>query len=99
MSDVLQWLQQYYQSNCDGDWEHTWGIKIDTLDNPGWTVKINLQDTLLENQPFTCFEEERSEHDWVHCWVKENVFLGAGGPLNLITILTVFHDWHARVKS
>ena len=43
--DILCWLQNWYHSNCDGGWEHLYGVKIDTLDNPGWSVAIDLEDT------------------------------------------------------
>jgi hypothetical protein len=33
--DLLKRLQDWYVSQCDGGWEHTYGISIDTLDNPG----------------------------------------------------------------
>lgn len=32
--DILKWLENWYSSNCDGDWEHLYGITIRTLDNP-----------------------------------------------------------------
>ena len=38
MGDLLKVSQQWYQSKCDGTWEHMYGVEIDTLDNPGWTV-------------------------------------------------------------
>ena len=41
----IEWLQQWYQKNCDGEWEHLYGIEIETLDNPGWHVKIDLEET------------------------------------------------------
>ena len=31
--DLLIWLQNWNQNHCDGDWEHLYGVKIDTLDN------------------------------------------------------------------
>ena len=40
MGDLLKVLQQWYQSKCDGTWEHMYGVEIDTLDNPGWTVSL-----------------------------------------------------------
>ena len=40
MADLLKVLQQWYQSKCDGTWEHMYGVEIDTLDNPGWTVSL-----------------------------------------------------------
>lgn len=26
--DSLKWLQEWYIQNCDGDWEHCYGIEI-----------------------------------------------------------------------
>jgi hypothetical protein len=36
--DEIRELQQWYLAQCDGDWEHEWGVQIGTLDNPGWVM-------------------------------------------------------------
>lgn len=33
--DVLERLERWYAAQCNGDWEHTYGVKIGYLDNPG----------------------------------------------------------------
>src|SRR5262245_45197449 len=38
----LERLQRWYDSRCDGRWEHDYGIEIETCDNPGWLVRIDL---------------------------------------------------------
>ena len=38
--NALQALQQWYLAQCDGDWEHGYGVSITTLDNPGWSLDI-----------------------------------------------------------
>jgi Immunity protein 53 len=43
--DNISWLEDWYETQCDGDWEHQHGLKIDTLDNPGWQVQIDLDGT------------------------------------------------------
>ena len=48
----ISWLQNWYTTQCDGDWEHDYGITIGTLDNPGWYVVINLVETPLEAAAF-----------------------------------------------
>jgi len=93
--DELTWLQNWYRQWCDGDWEHSYGITISTLDNPGWSVDIDLIDTDLESKHFEAVKLERSELDWVHCSLQEGVFKGRGGPLNLKEILQIFHRWAA----
>jgi hypothetical protein len=48
--EILQWIQQWYKEQCDGDWEHSYGITIESLDNPGWLVKVDLENTKLEDE-------------------------------------------------
>jgi hypothetical protein len=50
--DSLRWLMQWYVGQCDNDWEHTYGVEIGTLDNPGWSLKVDLRETALEGRSF-----------------------------------------------
>jgi hypothetical protein len=47
----LELVQRWYAAHCDGEWEHQYGIKIETLDNPGWRVTIDLTNTELQEFP------------------------------------------------
>jgi hypothetical protein len=91
--NTLQELQQWYRSHCDGDWEHGYGVKIGTLDNPGWSVTIDLTDTDLADRPFTDVQRLEHESDWIHCRVTGGKFEGRGGPFMLEEILRVFLLW------
>ena len=91
--DILRWLSDWYQSNCDGDWEHCYGVKIDTLDNPGWNIKIHLLGTEWEDKEFMSINIDKGDDDWIMCRVRDNVFDGAGDPQKLIAILTTFKNW------
>ncbi|GAA1073151.1 MULTISPECIES: immunity 53 family protein [Kitasatospora] len=96
MSDstqVLDWLQNWYADQCDEDWEHEWGVKIATLDNPGWTVTIDLEETDLEDCEFARQDVNRSTHDWLWAWTSEKAFHVRCGPANLAEALTLFRDW------
>jgi hypothetical protein len=97
--DTLELLQKWYENCCDGDWEHTYGVKIDTLDNPGWSIDIDLTETVLELQPFKTVEVDRNDQDWMRCWVDNGVFKGRGGPKNLNEILGVFLNWSIIIKQ
>ncbi|MEU6117175.1 immunity 53 family protein [Streptomyces sp. NPDC047117] len=90
---VLDWLQSWYASQCDGDWEHGWGVTIETLDNPGWTVKIDLEKTALANRKYPEQRVARGEQDWVTAWTAEGAFHIACGPGNLTESLTLFRVW------
>jgi hypothetical protein len=50
--DDLIWLTRWYASQCNGRWEHQNGIELDTLDNPGWMLRVNLEETDLETRRF-----------------------------------------------
>jgi Immunity protein 53 len=63
-------------------WERSFGVEIGTLDNPGWSLKVDLTDTPLAGWAFDRRETHRTEHDGVVCWVEEAQFNAACGPLN-----------------
>jgi len=89
----LTWLQAWYMSNCDGDWEHGCGISIETLDNPGWRVRLELTGTSLDGRAFDRFEHQRDEHDWLRMWLEDGALHFACGPLNLSEALFRFREW------
>jgi hypothetical protein len=90
---TIERLQAWYVNQCDGDWEHCYGIEIGTLDNPGWHIKIIFTETSLEKTPFAGIVRENSEHDWLHAKRTESAFEAACGPNNLEDALTTFCDW------
>jgi hypothetical protein len=97
MSDALTRLQDWYAAQCDGDWEHLGGIKIGTVDNPGWRLSVRLAGTALAHRSFAPFEEDYAHADrWVRCWVADGVFEGACGPHQLNRVVDAFLEWAER---
>lgn len=90
---LLEGLQEWYHSNCDGDWEHEYSVRITNLDNPGWAVSIPLAETSLEERSFSEVRWERSPGDWVYCRIDGTTFLGSGGSRNLADIVQTFLVW------
>ncbi|MBW2519877.1 MAG: immunity 53 family protein [Deltaproteobacteria bacterium] len=97
--NILSKLQDWYFSQCDEDWEHEFGVTIDTLDNPGWRVIIYLTNTNLESSVFAPIEyglgvnSEPDGNNWLVCKVEDNQFKGHGGPFKLEEIIEIFLDW------
>jgi len=50
--NILSRLTKWFDEQCNGDWEHHYGIKIETLDNPGFLIKIDIKDTKLISKHF-----------------------------------------------
>lgn len=87
---VLKRLQAWYLRQCDGDWEHSYGVEIDTLDNPGWVVAIDLSETEWSDTKIERCRIENADHDWMQFEVSESRFLGSGSPMRLEDIVEAF---------
>ena len=74
-------------------------MKIGTLDNPGWSIEINLHDTTLAGKTFQEHtygvgkDAETNGDEWLACKVEDHVFKGFGGPFKLEEMIEVFLDW------
>ena len=110
MSDTLADIQRWYVANCDGDWEHSYGVEISTLDNPGWSLEINVENTPLAGTPFEPVKIERSDTDWLTCWVgvpdlpnrgrvQAESFQAFCGPENLEEAINVFLGWARQTTA
>lgn len=88
---ALEGIQAWYLAQCDGVWEHDHGVRIETLDNPGWSVRIDVKTS--SERPFQATDERRSETDWIVCRVNSGVFEACGGHGNLAEILSGFLEW------
>ncbi len=93
MTDALERLSIWYLAQCENDWYEDKGIKLDTLDNPGWRMTIDIALTRLQETTFARVEVDRSEHDWVRIWRTDKTFEFACGPLNLREAVESFLDW------
>ena len=91
MNGSLEFIQEWYASNCDGDWEHSYGIKIETLDNPGWMVIVDLEETESEDLRVT-EKVEHSDIDWFNINVKEKQLVACGDSKKLIFLLDRIKD-------
>jgi hypothetical protein len=65
LMDIFAELQRWYEAQCNGDWEHHNGITIESCDNPGWWVKIDLADTSLINRELRLLCVAMSLGTWI----------------------------------
>jgi hypothetical protein len=93
-SDPLKGLQDWYCSQCNGDWEHGYGVSIEKLDNPGWSLKIELKETSLSDRALeeVAFGGE-DKNDWYRCRVRGRVFEAYCRPTRLSDVITIFLNW------
>ena len=96
-TDNLEWLQRWYLSHCNEDWEHQYGISINNLDNPGWYLTVDLVGTELQWREFKEVSIKRTGEDWVHCEITGPrdlpKFVARGGALSLTEMVEIFRNW------
>lgn len=104
---ALSRLAAWYAARCNGKWERERGIVIETIDNPGWLVSINLDGTPLakkEFEPLTVgepagtVEEWKRNGAWMECGVNvmedgSRVFEMACDPGSLERGVEEFLEW------
>lgn len=101
VTTLLARLSRWFERHCNDDWEHQYGIRIETCDNPGWIVRIDLHGTGLASKPFDPVREGVDEDGWqledfapwLDCSVEEATFMAAGDPTRLEEILQIFLTW------
>ena len=91
--DAIEFLQSWYRAQTNGEWEHARGVTIETLDNPGWRVTIDLVGTPLQSVAMSTVQREKSPQDWLVCEVERDQFRGNGDPQKLLVILQLFQRW------
>ncbi|MEQ1948348.1 MAG: immunity 53 family protein [Bryobacteraceae bacterium] len=104
MQNSIEWLQRWYAAQCNGEWEHRHGVTIESLDNPGWMVKVDLTGTALEDaemETHSTFDVHQGEArggekhnpDWFDYSVTDRQFTGAGGQHSLSKICDAFREF------
>lgn len=86
--DLINW----YSSQCNGDWEHSYGLKLDTLDNPGWLLTIDLAETKFEYLKIVKSIIAISDDEWIHFEITDNQFVGACSTLQLNNLIGKFFE-------
>ena len=91
-SSTFDRLQNWYASECNEDWDHSYGITIETLDNPGWLLSIDLADTSLEYASLARTRSTISDSNWTVVEITEGKFMGTGGATNLAQLIKLFFE-------
>lgn len=82
--DSITILQQWYECNCNNNWEHENGVKIESLDNPGWSISLDLTDTPLDGLIYSVNKQSINTDKWYSITVENNILKGFGNDLSEI---------------
>jgi len=91
--EILKWIETWYNDQCNGDWEHSFGIKIETIDNPGWLIEIDLTETDYADLKLDYVFIESDINNWHGRKVENAVYKAFGDPSKLEFLLLEFKKW------
>jgi hypothetical protein len=93
----LEWLDDWYQRQCNGEWEHSHGMRLESLgsalNTPGWHLTINLAGTSAVNARPQQMSLDTQSGDWLTCSIGAERFEGSGDAHRLEGIIGVFRRW------
>lgn len=89
----LEWLDGWYQRQCNGEWEHRQGVQLEALEQRGWQLTIQLTGTSAENARPQKLRLDTTTGDWIACSISPERFEGAGDLKKLEQIIGVFRQW------
>ena len=97
--EILDWIQDWFKSNCDGDWEKGEGIQITTLDNPGWEVEIDISNTSVANLNLRPIHNQKGAQDWYGVKIENQKFIAAGDAGKLEFLLGLFKEMIETIEN
>ena len=45
---ALQLVEEWFKRKCDGNWEHQFGVTLESTDDPGWAVTLDMDMTPVD---------------------------------------------------
>ncbi|MFJ9461666.1 Imm53 family immunity protein [Kitasatospora sp. NPDC101447] len=97
---ALGFLQDWYTSQCNEDWEHEFGVRIATLDNPGWVMEVDLIGTEIEGRRLEKSKLESAPGRWIWSSSDGEKFMSSCDQLSLEEMIFRFKDFsEGRIGS
>jgi len=97
--EILEWIQDWFKENADGEWEKGDAIQITTLDNPGWDVEIDISKTSIANLEIKWVLNENGRQDWYGVKISNKRFRAAGDAGKLIFLLNLFKEMIEKIEN
>ena len=84
LAPLLDWISQWYANECDGYWEHIYGVRGEIDEKGQLHLVIDLDETIWQDEDF---QEESN------CRKEEYKFIIDCECQEIITCLTIFKEW------
>ena len=74
LSDALERIEAWYAARLDGDWEHRYGLSVESCDNPGWWLRATLPDDAATRAAFAALETNAGRVPGLETTLAEHPF-------------------------
>ena len=89
----LEWLDGWYQRQCNGEWEHTQGVRLKSLDRSGLAFDDQAGGNLGGEYSSSAVAPGYAERRLASMLDCRRVLRGSGDPRKLEQIIGVFRRW------
>lgn len=97
--EILEWIQNWFKDNCNGDWEKGEVIQITNIDNPGWEVEIDVSNTSLAMLEIPWILNENKKQDWYGVKIENQKFTASGDARKLTFLLGLFKETIEKIEG
>lgn len=94
--DMLSRLNAWFDSQWEAEEHEDVMLKLESLDNPGWHLTVDvawLKNMTLKDKIFEELSISRAEGDWIVARKDGTLLEIFGGIHNLDEMLLIFLDW------
>jgi hypothetical protein len=96
-TDVVTWLQEWFDKRSDDQWERAGRIKIETREGSGWLVDIDVSGTRMEYASIGVTRSgcslQQNSPDPLNVRMENGHFKITCGPLHLKVALDLFRSF------
>jgi len=97
--DCFGFLASWYSARCDGEWEHEFGVRLETIDNPGWNLQVDLVGTEMEGRVVDQVTQIPEGGGWVIIASDGSVFEASCDPMSLRLVVHEFEKFVREVRQ
>jgi hypothetical protein len=90
--NAFDWLQSFFQSCCDGSWEHDYGCTMESGSAPGWRMTFDLNGTPYEGALLDELEDHLGPISWMRCKIEGGRYIADCSPKRLAECIEILRD-------
>jgi hypothetical protein len=90
IDEAIEFLEGWYATQHDGEWELEHGVTICNVSNPGWALSVDLVGTDLEGRVLEDWTPVDLPDDWLYCHSDGRRFEALSSSPGLVRIIDGF---------